>query len=122
MSIGYENVQSLINMLSLYQVDYFGEKGYPWAEQRRALLHNRYLSFSNRLCDFLFTVGDYKSVESLATKAMGVDPYEEKNYFSLIKSYQAQNSEVKVNQTYQNYCAIMAKELGVRPHSLSEIL
>ena len=109
-------------VLELYSGGYFEEDGFLWAEQKKILLHNKFILFAMRLFDYYNSNQKYDLAADVLNRIIVNDIYNEDAYKKIIVTYNRMNNITLMKKTYDDYRAIMINDLGMTPKSLHDII
>ncbi len=108
-------ISALRRALELYRGDFLQELYSDWANTRREMLREKYMTALLRLAAFERHVGHFDEAIKLYQTALEKDNLREEVYRALMILYQQLGERTQAIQTYKRCLQILKEELGVSP-------
>jgi LuxR family transcriptional regulator, maltose regulon positive regulatory protein len=113
---GNENT-ALERAVELYAGPFLTEFYTEWVEIRRRELEYTYLKILSLLANIHAKKGNINRAVTLLEKSIAIDPYQEENYYRIMRLYLERENTLLARRVYQQYINSLAgeKELDVSP-------
>lgn len=105
------NAADYERVLDLYEGDYLGEYDYVWAEHERERLRRLWLHHAKSLGELYDARNQTAAAIRVGRRIQQLFPYEEDNYFTLMKLYASKGDAAGVEEQYLLLSLRMAEEL-----------
>lgn len=109
-------INQLQAAIALYRGDFLEECYDDWALLERERLRERYLSLMHCLVQYYQQNRDYQAALHIALRLSHADPLHEETHRSILRLYYLLGREAEALRTYEQFRALLARELHVEPH------
>ncbi len=101
--------------IDLYQGEYLNDLFMDWIGLQHIFIQKKYLSLLMNLATREFDQRNYSEVLELCSKAIKIDPFEEKFQLLLMKSLTKTGAQTKAKLKYKIFRDQLRDEIGVKP-------
>ncbi|HJV44647.1 MAG TPA: BTAD domain-containing putative transcriptional regulator [Bacillota bacterium] len=113
--VNSENIKLYENYIKLYKGGYLEGNSYPWSQQLKENLENKYMDILLRLYHYYLNEQNLPTAAKLLRKALQSNPLAEDIHAKLIRVYLLANDRVSAMKQYDALSWILKDEFGIEP-------